>query len=215
LQTELLIKYAVLPGQVTRTWLGQLQELIPLPLLQYVNKNKESVSLAHSLVGRLLLAEILKQQQIQTVTLSLNTYQRPCLVESAWKFSISHSHRMVICACSYRHDVGIDVEWITPVQLKHFISQFTESQLRQLSASENLPVEFFKLWTAKEAISKAVGKGLFVDFKEIIISDDGHCIFENQKWTTHHLNVFDSYCCTLATNSLLSSFQPDRYQIPL
>ncbi|MBQ2900313.1 MAG: 4'-phosphopantetheinyl transferase superfamily protein [Agathobacter sp.] len=92
-------------------------------------------------------------------------------------YSISHSGNYVICVLSDR-SVGIDIE----NKFRSIFSEAKEEQLDKiarkcftmgesiyfLSAEEEEKQEIMlKLWTRKESYSKAIGKGLGIDFSLI------------------------------------------------
>ena len=87
-------------------------------------------------------------------------------------FSIAHSKELAVCAV---HDfpVGIDVEFICPLDLRVTRFACTEGDLEFLNtASTQTEKEllFFKLWTAKEAFIKFHGKVL-ADLKTVEYRD--------------------------------------------
>lgn len=78
-------------------------------------------------------------------------------------FNLSHCEGLVACAVSWQVAVGVDVERVDraiPVELSaRYFTAAEQEQLRRLGAAERT-VAFFRLWTAKEASSKALGLGL-------------------------------------------------------
>ena len=92
-------------------------------------------------------------------------------------FSISHSGNQAVCLIS-DHEIGVDIEnrnrrLFEQGQEEHLLAvarrSFSESEYgRVLNASKEEQQELFlKLWTRKEAVSKAIGKGLAMDFSKI------------------------------------------------
>lgn len=78
--------------------------------------------------------------------------------ENGIYWSLSHKSRFV-AAVTAPYPVGIDIEKIRPVNeaLKHRIASRKEWRLDSGTESNFL---FFRFWTAKEAVLKAVGVGL-------------------------------------------------------
>ena len=82
-------------------------------------------------------------------------------------FSVSHCQKLVVCAVSER-PVGIDVERLRPVDIKIARKICTPAEESALLAGEKPGytedpekiLQFFRLWTAKEAMAKAEGKGI-------------------------------------------------------
>lgn len=90
------------------------------------------------------------------------------------EFNISHSGRLILMAFTRNRQIGIDVERYRNLNnaakiMKRFFSR--EEADYYLNCSENMKdSRFFKLWTAREAYVKAVGKGAALMRKEIPVS---------------------------------------------
>ena len=88
------------------------------------------------------------------------------------QFSISHAERLVAVAISPVAEIGIDLELITGTRdTSPALDQLTHREqawLHQHSDIDRWPA-FLQLWTAKEAVSKAMGLGCGVDFHDIEI----------------------------------------------
>ena len=84
-------------------------------------------------------------------------------------FSLSHGKDAVACAVS-DHNIGIDVENIVPYNLDVVRGVCSAEEHEMLEQSANKDVDFIKLWTVKEAISKYEGMGLSMPFAGIDIS---------------------------------------------
>ncbi len=88
-------------------------------------------------------------------------------------FNISHTHGMASCAVTSGHlpegfKIGVDVERLgrssdSLALAERFFSPSESEWLRSLPESQ-LDSEFLRLWTLKEAVAKAVGVGLGLDF---------------------------------------------------
>lgn len=59
--------------------------------------------------------------------------------------------------------VGVDVEKLNQVDLTDFSRVFTEEENIFLSSSDDSTDLFFDLWTRKESVMKADGRGFFLD----------------------------------------------------
>ena len=98
-----------------------------------------------------------------------NEFGKPSLPNLPIHFSLSHCKDAVACAVS-NHNIGIDVEIIVPYNPDVARRVCTADELKMLEQSSNKDVEFIKLWTVKEAISKYEGMGLSLSFAEIDVS---------------------------------------------
>lgn len=95
-----------------------------------------------------------------------NELGKPSLPNLPIHFSLSHCKDAVACAVS-DNNIGIDVESIVPYNPDVARKVCTAGELKMLEQSSNKDVEFIKLWTVKEAISKYEGMGLSLPFTEI------------------------------------------------
>ena len=95
-----------------------------------------------------------------------NEFGKPSLPNLPIHFSLSHCKDAVACAVS-DYNIGIDVESIVPYNPDVARRVCTAAELEMLEQSDDKDVEFIKLWTVKEAISKYEGMGLSLPFAEI------------------------------------------------
>lgn len=98
-----------------------------------------------------------------------NEFGKPSLPNLPIHFSLSHCKDAVACAVS-DHNIGIDVESIVPYNPDVARRVCTVAELEMLAQSKDKDVDFIKLWTMKEAISKYEGMGLSMSFQEISIN---------------------------------------------
>ncbi|MBD2871899.1 4'-phosphopantetheinyl transferase family protein [Paenibacillus arenilitoris] len=123
--------------------------------------------------GRLLLKKLLGQRleiQPEKVAFEKNPFGKLYLHPKHVKergidplfFNLSHSKRMVTCVISSIDEAGIDVEGITqnPLDVMKVVFVPRERMLIEGEISHAKKVEaFYRVWTRKEAVMKAVGKG--------------------------------------------------------
>ncbi|MCA0756967.1 4'-phosphopantetheinyl transferase superfamily protein [Paenibacillus sp. N4] len=123
--------------------------------------------------GRLLLKKLLGQRlgiQPERVTFEKNPFGKLYLHSKLVQemgidpifFNLSHSKRVVACVVSSFDEAGIDVEGITQNPLDIMPVVFVPQE-QMLIEAENTFAEkveaFYRVWTRKEAVMKAVGKG--------------------------------------------------------
>ncbi|HEY5587437.1 MAG TPA: 4'-phosphopantetheinyl transferase superfamily protein, partial [Candidatus Paceibacterota bacterium] len=80
-----------------------------------------------------------------------------------------------------------------------FVSILTKKEYLQLTAGENV-AEFIKIWTMKEAILKADGRGLFADINQIII-DNNTAYFDNIIWYIKSCTIDKQYQISIASKT--------------
>ncbi len=75
--------------------------------------------------------------------------------------SISHSRSLVAVAAAADGPVGVDVEDVYPREVRGLARRwFDPSELEWMAQQPDELVAFLTLWTAKEAVGKALGLGL-------------------------------------------------------
>lgn len=146
------------------------------------------------------------------VQLEASEHGRPELTGSqrhALSFNWSHSHDQALIAIARGVLPGIDLERLrphpkaVPIARRYFSPDETE-------ALESLPEgqrdrAFLELWTAKEAVLKALGRGLAFGLHRLSILGPSelpvlHRLegYEAQQWQLHRLILDDSHVGTLA-----------------
>jgi len=154
------------------------------------------------LLGRLLLIKGLEMFNIDLACLNplrFNEYGKPYLVEKL-DFNLAHSGNYVVCACSSRLKVGIDIEMIRPINFYFFKSIFTETEWINMVNGESPLTKFFSYWTCKESVAKAKGLGLSIPFKKIEVKTRHLVKADKESWFVSKLDIDHNYCASLATN---------------
>lgn len=100
---------------------------------------------------------------------------KPAIKNTPVRFNLSHSKDLALYAITRDREVGIDVEFIRPIndaeQIANRYFSKCENAIFQALSSTEKPAGFFHHWTRKEAYLKAVGDGLAVgndDFDETV-----------------------------------------------
>jgi 4'-phosphopantetheinyl transferase len=85
-------------------------------------------------------------------------------------FNVSHSREQVAIVVARDLEVGVDIEWMRPGREfdRLAVRVFSERERVDYSSQsdERRPEAFYRLWCAKEAVSKAWGLGMTVDPRE-------------------------------------------------
>ena len=167
------------------------------PLPEALAQKKDQV-LAQSLAARLALAACTDISALNT-----GSNGQPCV--PAGFVSLSHTTKYGLAAFHPEFPVGIDLEEARP-QILRIADKFSTSEERSRFTKENLEAGLLILWTCKEAVFKAYGKG-DVDFKEHIQvtpfdpADQGQLIvhfgLDPQAWQVHY-SKWEDLTITLA-----------------
>lgn len=106
-----------------------------------------------------------------------NEFGKPSVPNLSVHFSLSHCKDAVVCAVS-NHNIGIDVENIVPYD--HDVARriCSTAELEILEQGKDRDVDFIKLWTVKEAISKHDGRGISMLYNQISDKDYVVCTRE-------------------------------------
>lgn len=155
-----------------------------------------------SLIGKLLLKKVTENYFDEGVfsKLKYTKYQKPYLDEE-FSFNISHSGEYVVFAYTLsKEPLGIDIEKIDPkIKIEDFHSVLTAVEKNKIHKSQTPICTFYDLWTIKEAVSKADGRGLHIPLTEIKINED-HIITNTDKWFYKNILITENYKCHISTS---------------
>ena len=152
-----------------------------------------------------------------TLALEETEHGRPLLRSAAapsdFDFNLSHAENLVVYAFARGARVGVDVEWITPLDDMNGLVAMNFSE-RERHAWQSLPATsrergFFDCWTRKEAFVKAIGEGLShpLDAFDVSFSPDEAPRFlriggdDAERWSLHALETEPGYACALAVEA--------------
>ncbi|MEM7571970.1 MAG: 4'-phosphopantetheinyl transferase superfamily protein [Bacteroidota bacterium] len=138
---------------------------LPMEMQTEVNAYRRWEDRQASLGGKLLLRKGLMDlisEEVVYQKLKKDQFQRPYLPINL-DFNISHTEELVVCAFCLNDRVGIDIEKEKPINLAEFQRVFTPEEFQLLSKQKDHHPLFFNLWTRKEAVMKADGRGFHLD----------------------------------------------------
>jgi len=125
--------------------------------------------------SRLLLGKF-NNVESSEISYALGEFGKPVALDSSSsplrvQFNISHSNKMCLLAFSKAAGLGVDVEFVDgSIDINELaLVYFAMNERRCLEGLQGqaLIVEFYRLWTLKEAYLKSIGVGLNVDLSEI------------------------------------------------
>ena len=168
-----------------------------------------------SLLGRILLfkgiEEIYKQKPHDKV-IQHTKYNKPYFDDDLIQFNISHSGGIVVCALSDEHEIGIDIEIVTDIEIDDFKFQMTEKEWDKIIISSNKKDSFFDYWTQKEAVIKAHGHGLTIPLKSFEILDNTTKI-KGEKFFLKEIKIDKKYKCYISLKTDISEISLKKYNI--
>ena len=138
-------------------------------------------------------------------------------------FNLSHARHSAILAVSAAPDVGADVERVEgfPELMDIASSYFAEDELEELHAmppSERV-AGFFRCWTRKEAVIKAIGHGLSYPLKSFAVSVRGEPrvrwtdggVGGGEDWFMAHLEPAEEFVGAIAVRAPDPAFTVSQY----
>ncbi len=152
-------------------------------------------------IGKLLLLQGLSKYGFDKSVFSrikYTEYGKPFLEEDI-DFNISHSGEKVVCAIGKNVQLGIDIEVIEDVDFDDFENVMTQSQWQFILGSDNPIKSFYSLWTMKESVMKADGRGMSIPLLDIII-ENSNVHYKGKTWYLNELYFDHDICACLTTN---------------
>lgn len=123
---------------------------------------------------RLVLSQYC-QEKPGDIVFEYNQFGKPFIKNCGLKvnFNFSHSDSLAVCAVMEKEDIGVDVELIQEeVDIDAISAQFfsdsEKNQLKHSSGEEKL-LNFYSIWTGKEAYGKALGCGILFPLEAVTI----------------------------------------------
>ena len=160
------------------------------------------------LAGKLLLQEAFKgidiANKLSLSDILLNDNGKPVTANHPIYFNTAYSGNIAVCIISTKGETGIDIEKIKPIDLSLYQDYFTLNEWNNINSMNNILEsyhQFFHLWTRKEAILKASGKGLIFPLNTIEVIDSTVNL-NNKTYYLQTINLHKDYICHIATEAL-------------
>ncbi len=128
-----------------------------------------------------LLQSLLSRNGIENPALVFGEYEKPYF--SAYPeifFNLSHCDGLAVCLFSDA-ECGVDAEQIRHVRPAVVRKVFSDGEQAALAEADCPDVFFTRLWTLKEAFTKAVGRGISYPMHTVEFRIQGQEILSNQK----------------------------------
>ncbi len=145
---------------------------------------------------------------VKNISFNYHLNKKPYLASHPFlHFNISHSEDFAVIAVSSKK-IGIDIEYLADDFKvdEVLLDIFNESEIAIIQNSIHKKHAFYTLWTRKEALVKAVGKGIDDDFKYIPCLDGEHTVTSNllentKNWQLFSFDLETNYVATVAFES--------------
>lgn len=145
---------------------------MPQAALERILSYREIKDQQSRLAGRLLLAHLLRSLELPYTLADVRTSatHKPYLGAGV-DFSITHTEGWVACAATTVGQIGIDAEHRKNVKIADYLDSLSDDEKRELSSPES-HLSFWDIWTRKEAVAKASGMGIEMDWPSVDVCAD-------------------------------------------
>jgi 4'-phosphopantetheinyl transferase len=161
------------------------------------------------LYGRLMLTHAIKNFNFASQNIKYSTYGRP-YVDGRIDFNLSHSNGIVACVIGQDCKVGVDIEYQKSTEITDYRMMFSENEWRDIGENSNVGKQFYDIWTRKEAIMKADGRGISNAFSRLDTSKNQEVSLDGKSWKTYKVDLIPGFSCHVAfdrpINEIVISF---------
>lgn len=162
----------ILTAKITDFDTGLLEGLLSSEEVLRMRRFRQDADAQRYIVAHALKRYFLSQYldlAPEVLNFSKNKFGKPfCTQKNAPYFNISHSGDWVVLAMSLVSGVGVDIEFPRPGELMPILQRVCSVEQLEVYQQSNTPMEtFLCLWSQKEAISKANGRGIGVGLANI------------------------------------------------
>jgi 4'-phosphopantetheinyl transferase len=201
-KSRINIYYGYVPKTYKLEYSQSLLSSLSRPEQERLASIKNDCKKVKSAFGRVLLFYGLKNYGITNLDdLKVMFNGKPYFKNSRnLHFNISHSGNLILCAISDNAPIGVDVEKIKPKILDHFKSYFTDQEWHDITINDNSVKRFHELWTRKEALIKADGRGLSIDLSSFSCLGNNEQI-KGQNWHVKNFTIDKDYTCAIANKN--------------
>jgi 4'-phosphopantetheinyl transferase len=198
MSSKINIRFAMLHTPLSQTFYDEYMSLLSSIEATKVERFHRKQDQDASILGKVLLAQglvSLRHNKSLIKKLAYTEHKRPHIEGLALDFNITHSHPCVATAISTACRVGIDVEAMRPIEEFAFEQFFCAEELDWMGDDIE---RFYTLWTRKESVIKAAGKGVYHDLPAINILGDS-CEVDGVTYFVTPLDLGDGLKAALAT----------------
>ncbi|MBC7525486.1 MAG: 4'-phosphopantetheinyl transferase superfamily protein [Flavobacterium sp.] len=134
--------------------------------------------------GLKLLQDAIFDLKLDTAVYNLNNIQytpkgKPYFTRER-DFSVAYTDGCTVLVFSDKGSIGVDIEKVKSIDLIHYKNYFTTREWEIINTAPTIELEFYKLWTRKEALVKAMGVGFFMELNTLDVLDDA--VVLDKKW---------------------------------
>lgn len=179
----------------------RIHATLPSEFRQAVEKYRRPEDRLRSLVSKYLLLEALAYFKVnQPYRYAADPEMSKPRLEGPenFSFNLTHSGDLVVCAAARGMRLGVDIEKVRPAPDILNSGIFSTEELADLDAKKCTPEAYLQLWTRKEALAKADGRGLKLVSGETDVLGDCAEVDGLRFELTHLKNIPPGYVGALA-----------------
>ncbi len=206
------------PITISHSRLGELKLVLSADEATKADRYRKEIDYRRSVVARAILRQLLSYWlgiPAVEIQFEYGPFGKPSLSQchaSQVQFNTSHSGQWILIGASRVSPVGVDVEELRSIETLEGIAKTTFSAT-EFAAWQQLPPElavagFFRGWTCKEAVIKALGLGISLPLDNVEVDIDPRRFVSIQKlavadevasdWQVRIVPMVESYCAALA-----------------
>lgn len=189
---------------------------LPANELQQIETISNDAARRKQLASRSCLRKVLAyylQTKCKEIPIRRTEFGKPYLTEQGYFFNLSHSAERIAIAISDIGELGLDIERIRLRKSLPALARrcFAAEELSYWDglADDDRVRQFYRFWTAKEALVKATGRGLAQGMNQVVINpvkqDEflllPESVADNVHWRLIPLVVEAEYCAALVIDS--------------
>jgi 4'-phosphopantetheinyl transferase len=200
----LVYSYSLISGKLDDALFQHLLSTLPKPDQQKTKAYQHDRDQQNCLIGRLMLRHLLLNYFDCPANCLEQLYKNKygkLFLNNQLDFNISHAGDLVLCAISDEGAVGVDVEKKVSVNLKEMSSFLLPEELETIQSASDQEEAFYEIWTRKESLLKALGRGLSVDLQQVAVQKYSGYWNEhpNAIWQFYPLILEKEYITTICT----------------
>ncbi|HEX2047333.1 MAG TPA: 4'-phosphopantetheinyl transferase superfamily protein [Acidimicrobiales bacterium] len=159
----------------------------------------------------------------ESVALIRDRNGKPALADGSLQLNASHSGGWVAISLAVGSPLGVDIEQVRPLADVGAMAErfFSPDEAARVLAAPRAEPAFFAVWTAKEAVVKAVGTGLGVTLSSFTvppqteaftpITYDGGSAEDLHGWCVRAIEAPAGYCAAVAVRGTGWSLEVQRF----
>jgi 4'-phosphopantetheinyl transferase len=187
--------YQYITEPIDSILLEQLIHSFPPSLAERISSYQLIKDRALRANGKILLLQLLQDFQLDKKytlnDLTITEGAKPSF-NTDFHFSTSHSGDVTICAAGHSR-IGIDIELITDIDINDYTFLLSEKEWKTINEANNKNIGFYTIWTKKEALLKAIGKGW--DYDMYIDVSGEQVLYESITYYFQTIKIADEYIC--------------------